>query len=282
MKTILLPTDFSKNSINAIDYAMELFKDDECDFYVLNVQKVSSFISDDMMVVSASATIYNTIIDAAKKSISNIITKIEKSYKNDKHNFHSIVDYDNIIDSINQACEVYKVDLIVMGTKGASGLEKVLFGSNTVHVMQRCAIPVLAIPNNCKFTAIDKITFIPNNLPLFNISDLNILKEIMQIFHSKLDILHISDENHLSHNININNDFFSTYFSDASQEFIDSKNSDIFRNTHKYLRDNNIKLLAMTSKRHSFFERLFTKHPVESFAFNIDIPFLVMRPSDLG
>ena len=277
MKTILLPTDFSKNSINAIDYAMELFKDEVCDFYILNVQKVSAFISDDMMVVSASATIYNTIIDAAKKSISNVKAKIEKSYKNDKHSFHSIVDYDNIIDSINQACKVYKVDLIVMGTKGASGLDKVLFGSNTVHVIQRCTVPVLAIPNNCKFATIDKIAFIPNNLPLFDVSDLKILRDIMLISNSKLNILHINGENHLSQNIKVNNDFFSTYFKEARQEYIDSNDSDIFKNTHKYLLENSIKLLAMTSKKHSFFERLFTTHTVESFAFKIDIPFLVIE-----
>ena len=69
MKAILLPTDFSINSMNSIDFAVTLFKDVECDFYLLNVHKVSSFISDDMMKFSSSSTIYNTIIDAAKKSL---------------------------------------------------------------------------------------------------------------------------------------------------------------------------------------------------------------------
>ena len=83
MKAILLPTDFSNNSVNAINYAMELFKDVECQFYILNVQKASSFITDDMMVVASSATIYNTIIDASKKSISNIISKVIATYNKD-------------------------------------------------------------------------------------------------------------------------------------------------------------------------------------------------------
>ena len=71
MKSILLPTDFSKNSVNAINYAMALFKDVSCDFYLLNVQKASSFISDDMMVMASSATIYQTIIDVSKKGVSD-------------------------------------------------------------------------------------------------------------------------------------------------------------------------------------------------------------------
>ena len=54
MRNILLPTDFSKNSMNAINYALAFLKDQKCKFYILNVQKASSFITDDMMVVNSS------------------------------------------------------------------------------------------------------------------------------------------------------------------------------------------------------------------------------------
>src|SRR5690606_38440206 len=118
MKTILLPTDFSKNSINAIRYAVDMFQNSECHFYLLNVQKASSFISNDM-AMSSSTNIYETLISAAKKSIDNIILEIKTKHFNDKHHFHSIVDYDNLIDSINQISKLHNVDLIVMGTKGA-------------------------------------------------------------------------------------------------------------------------------------------------------------------
>ena len=37
MKKIILPTDFSDNALNAIDYAMQLFKDEVCAFFILNV-----------------------------------------------------------------------------------------------------------------------------------------------------------------------------------------------------------------------------------------------------
>ncbi|WP_341216636.1 universal stress protein [uncultured Wocania sp.] len=277
MKTILLPTDFSKNSINAIDYAIELFKDVECCFYLLNVQKASSFISDDMMVVSSSATIYKTIIDAAKKSISNIISKIEKKHHNKKHQFVSVVDYDNFIDSINQVSKKHKVDLIVMGTKGASGLEKIIFGSNTVRVIQRCNMPVLAIPDGCKFKNAGNIAFATSNSKQFNEDEFKPLKEIMALRNSKLDILHLADQHHLAYNAYDNMEFFSTHFNKAKHEFIDTTSNDMFNTVHKYIINNDIKILAMMNKRHSFLERLFTRHDVETFAFNIDVPFFVMQ-----
>lgn len=280
MKTILLPTDFSKNSINAINYAMELYRNEPCNFYILNVQRASSYISDDMIGVSSSATIYNTIIDAAKKSVTNIISKIIKQYKNDKHHFEAIVDYDNFIDSINQVTEKYNVDLIIMGTKGASGLEKVIFGSNTARVMQRCKIPVLAIPDGYTLTKLDKVAFTTNHLTQFNIKQLSALKEILTLQNSKLNILHVADRFQEAQKQLQNMNFFNTYFEEAEHSYIDVQNKDMFKSVHNFIKDNNVNMFVMISERHSFIERLFTRHALEKFAFSIDVPFLVMHIND--
>lgn len=280
MKTILLPTDFSKNSLNAINYATELFKNEVCEFYILNVQKASSFISDDMMVVSSSATIYSTLIDAAKKSITNIISSIKLREDNDKHQFHSIVDYDNFIHSINQTSEKHQVDLIIMGTKGASGLQRVLFGSNTARVMQRCHTPVLAIPEGCKYAPLNKIAFTTNHINLFTIDELQILKTVLNLCGSKLYVLHVADEHHLAQKQLQNMNFFDAYFPDAEHDFIDVNKKDMFDTVHQYILDNDIDMLSMISEKHSFLERLFTRHALETFAFSIDVPFLVVESSN--
>ena len=258
MKSILLPTDFSKNSENAIRYALNLFKEVSCNFYLLNVQKASSFISDDMMVMASSATIYQTIIDVSKKSIANLITKIEKKYKNDKHTFHS-----------------------VMGTKGATGMEKVIFGSNTVHVMQRCMAPVLAIPDGCLFVKLGRVAFTTNNLVLHNIEELEPLKDLLILYNSKLNVLHFDDVEGVSDNKKKNKGFLKTYFSDITYENIDSYSNDLYKTVAGYIHANDIKLIAMMRKKHSFLERLFNRHPEETLAFNIDIPFLVMENSEI-
>ena len=277
MKTILLPTDFSNNSMNAIDYAMEMFKSVRCEFYIINVQKASAFISDDMMVVSASATIYQTIVDAAKKSIENLISKIKTKHHNDKHNFHSIVDYNNFIDSLNQTSEINQIDLIVMGTKGASGLDKVIFGSNTVRVMQRCNTPVLAIPDGCKFKNLDAVAFTTSFQSLYNVEDLQPLINLTKRCLSKLFVLHIADDEDFAKEMSKDIDFFNEQFDDVEFEYIKSVDKDIFNTIDKYIKKNGIELLAMVGRKHSFLERLFTTHTVETIAFQIKIPFLVMH-----
>ncbi|RLD30179.1 MAG: hypothetical protein DRI75_00445 [Bacteroidetes bacterium] len=277
MKSILLPTDFSKNSINAIYYAMNLLENEHCQFYILNVQTASSFISDDLMTMSSSATIYQTLIETAKKSIKNLIKAVEAKFKNEKHTFYSIVDYDNFIDGINQLSESKDIDLIIMGTKGATGAQKVVFGSNTARIMQRCKTPVLAIPNGCSFTSLDKIVFISNFSTLYNNNELQPLIDIAKRHGSKIDILHLLDKDGLSQNQEMNKAFLDSCLSKVAHEFIDLKNEKIFKRVQDYIVNNDIKMLCMMNKKHSFLERFFARQLVETFAFKIDIPFLVIE-----
>lgn len=281
MKAILLPTDFSKNSINAINYAMELYKNVPCVFYILNVQKTSSFISDDIMVANASATIYNTIVDAAKKSITNIITKIKARYSNEKHQFKTIVDYDNFVDSINQVSEKYKIDLIIMGTKGASGIKKMLFGSNTVHAIKRSNVSVLAIPDTCKFSGLEKIAFTTSFKKLYKKEDFDLLASMMSLHYSKLYVLHVICDNAYSEELSSDIDFFKANFRYPIFKYLQVNDNDIYKAVHEFATTNTIKMIAMTVNKYSFFERLFNKHAFENMAYDIDIPFLVMKSSEV-
>ena len=276
MRTILLPTDFSPNSINAIHYALDLFEDCICEFHLLNVQKASAFISDDFRTMSPSTTIYQTLIVSAKMALKELIVKLEAK-KNKKHSFDIIVDYDNFIDAINQACEIKKIDLIIMGTKGATGAERVLFGSNTVRVMQRCKTPVLAVPKNSKFSSMDKIAFTSNYLTHYKEEELMPLIQLAELFHSKIDILHLIEEDHLSEDQENNKAFVDACFKYVTHEFVDLEKHDLFDTIEDYIKSNKVKLLAMMGRKHSFLERLFTKHNIETFGFKIDIPMLVME-----
>jgi len=277
MKSILLLTDFSSNSINAIHYALELFKGERCEFYLLNVQKTSSFVSDDLVAMEASTTIYQNLVETSKKSIKKIISDLNRKYKTENHIYHSIVDYDNFIEAIKQIVKAKDISLIVMGTKGATGAEKVIFGSNTVRVIQRCDCPVLAIPDNCKFRSLDKIAFTSNYLTHYKKSEIKPLVSLAKKFNSKIDVLHLTKGEHLSVNQENNRAFLDECFMSLKHEFINLCNTDLFKTVEHYILYNDIDLLAMMSRKHSFLERLFTKHNIETFAFQVSIPFLVMN-----
>ncbi|MBT8272577.1 MAG: universal stress protein [Bacteroidia bacterium] len=276
MKSILLPTDFSPNSINAINYATDMFKDVVCKFYLLNVQKASAFISDDFRTMSPSTTIYQSLIESTKDSLKKLVSKIE-TRKNPNHSFETVVDYDNFVDAINQMCVAKEIDLIVMGTKGATGAERVLFGSNTVRVMQRCSTPVLAIPQHCTFKGLDKIAFTSNYLTFYNKDELFPLIQMAELFNSEIEVLHMVEEEDLSQDQENNKAFVDACFKYVSHEFVDLEKSNLFDSVMGFIKEKDIKMLAIMSRKHSFLERLFTKHNVEIFGFKIDVPLLVME-----
>jgi len=277
MKAILLPTDFSTFSINAIHYAINMFKEESCNFYLLNVQKASSFISDDLMVMSSSTTIYETLISAAKKSMDNVILKIKDEYKNEKHQFHSIVDYDNLIDSINQISKIHDIDLIVMGTKVSSGIESVLFGSNTAHAMQQCNVPVLAIPKGCKFNGLEKVLFTTNHLSLHSKEEFKILTYLKSLFGFELEVLHLKDELNYPNEVLNNKVLFKKHFSNAIYTSIEVDNKNMFKKVNQYIVDNRFDLFVMVRTKHSYMDRLLTRYPVERFGLKIHKPFLVIN-----
>ena len=277
MKKILLPTDFSENSLNAIHYALQLFKNEFCEFYILNVQKASSFVSDDLMTLKPSESIYEALIESSKAQIDNLIKHLIVLHNNKSHEFISRVDYDNFIDAINQIVSTEHIDLIIMGTKGSSNVEKVLFGSNTIRVMQRGSCPVLSIPSNYKFKPLVHMAFTSNYHTKYNPKDLSPLIKLANQQHCKIDILHLQELEYLTEKQETNKAFLDAYFSNIDHKFIELDHTNLFKSISNYIKINNVGLLAMMSKKHSFLERLFTKHTVETFAFNLDIPFLVME-----
>lgn len=277
MKSILLPTDFSNNSLNAIHFAIEMYKEERCEFYFLNVQKASSFMSDDLITMEPSTTIYQNLIETSKTALEEIIVDVRKKFKIGNHIYHSVVDYDNFVDSINQIVKAKNISLIVMGTKGATGAEKVLLGSNTVRVIKRSECPVLAIPDNFKFKKPEQIAFPSDYLWHYNKDEMKPLIQLAEKYNSKIDILHVPMSDHLTEQQENNRSYLDESFNNLTHEFVSLEKGNLFKSVEHYILFNNIDLLAMIRRKHSFLEKLFNKHHIENFAFKVSVPFLVLK-----
>jgi len=277
MKKILLPTDFSENSINAIRYALAFFEREACEFYILNVQKVSSFVSDDLMAMQPTESIFDSLIVAAKERIKNLTDDLVANHSNPLHTFKSNVDYDNFIDAINQLVVIEKINLIVMGTRGGSKLDKRIFGSNTIRVIQRCSCPVLAIPQGYTYEEISDIAFPSNYYTKYNAEDLFPLVSLAEKQDYTVHVIHVKDSEHLTEFQENNRAFLDSCFTNINHSFIELEQGRLFKMINNYMAANSVDLLALMSRKHSFLERLFTTHPVESFAFNLKVPLLVME-----
>ncbi|MCB0465606.1 MAG: universal stress protein, partial [Aequorivita sp.] len=114
MRKILIPTDFSENSMNAIKYAMELFKYDRAEIFLLNA------FAD--KVYEAKARLANEIFDELKQktltktneTLASFREKIIAFSPNPKHKIHTIAEFGLLVDSVNDWVEKENVDVVVM------------------------------------------------------------------------------------------------------------------------------------------------------------------------
>ena len=151
MKNILIPTDFSDNAWNATRYAIELFQNEECVFHLLNTY-TPEIASSRFIAASLNGEIGNGADFCSKNGLEKVLEQIRNTYNFPKHQFKTISSFCILVDEINEVVQNNKIDLIITGTKGVSGVEGVFMGSNTVRIIKSIKdCPVLAVPQNFEF-----------------------------------------------------------------------------------------------------------------------------------
>jgi len=281
MKRILLPTDFSDNSWNAITYAVELFKDEACTFYLLNTYTPVIYHVEYVLGYPAQFGLGDAVRNTSQENLNELVLKLSDKFGNNpKHKFETSARFDTLISGIKDFVEAHNIDLIIMGTKGATGAEGVLFGSNTVHVFKEIKCPIMAIPSNFKFEAPHEILF-PTDLEVnYKNSLLNILQEIASSHHSRVNAMHVSTGNKLTDYQENNKLNLESIFKNTAYLFHNIKSMNILEAINEFQMKHKINLLVMINNKHSFFENLFFKNTINQIGFHLNIPFLVIPSTD--
>ena len=272
-KKILLPTDFSDNAWNAIIYALKLYANETCDFYLLNSIKIKG-----STMSNFSSKLSSTIRKSAFKDMLDLKQMIERVNANANHNFEILVSNADLKDALETALKKHAIQMIIMGTKGASGAKEFFFGSNTVNVINKVRLcPILTIPDQFDFVEPKKIAFSKDFNRLYKEEELAPLKEITDLYNSEINIVHLNNEEHLNEVQEYNSKILENDLKDYNHHFFwipnyGKKANDI----NDFIKEQNINMLAMVNYKHSFIEKI-TKEPViKTIGFQPFIPFLVI------
>lgn len=154
MKTLLVPTDFSTHAKHALVFANGLAESMKAKIVLLHVYTPT--VGRYNMIPGVLA---DEIADAKVAAIKKIKTLAEKNISG---KFETQIVIGDTVAEIAKVAEKMKASLVVMGTHGASGLKKVLFGSNTSKLISKVSVPVLTIPIRYRFKKIDKLIYASN------------------------------------------------------------------------------------------------------------------------
>ncbi|TYQ00263.1 nucleotide-binding universal stress UspA family protein [Tenacibaculum adriaticum] len=278
MKNILLPTDFSENSQNAIVYALNFFKDEECTFYVLNVTEINILAASESFDVLTLPVIEESLLTAAKERLASLIKQVKPLSNNKKHNFIALSDYDFFIDSMRKHVIEKNIELIVMGTKGATGLKEVIIGSNAGDVITKVNCTSLLVPEKAIYKPLKEIAF-PTDFSLFyNIKTLLPLSKIIYKTNAALRILHISKkEMELNSDQKKNKELFKDFFAESDYTFHYLTNDKVEDAVECFVQSRNIDLIVMVAKNLNYFQQILFHSKVEKISYHTDVPFLVLH-----
>ena len=279
MKNILIPTDFSDNSWNAIKYALKLYKKTRCSFHLLHVSNVTAFADGDLSSVAASAMIIeNGIKTDTKKKLQTLIKKIDSISLNIKHSFITHVEYGFLIDAIKDKVVENKIDLIIMGTKGASGIKEAIIGSNTGDVITRVKCPVLVVPEQAVYIQPREIAFPTDYNMSYSSKILDTLLNVARIQKSSIRIVHIRKrEEALTEEQETNKGILHDYFKDHDHSFHTITCNRLENALQDFTESRNIDMISMVAKNLNFFQQLLFKPTVEDISYHIKLPFLVLH-----
>ena len=279
MKSILLPTDFSKNSWNAIKYAIKFCANTPCTFYLMHVNRLAEVSVNTLDYNINSTVIEDTYTVAAKKQLTSLLKKIVLQFPNNSnHAFYTINEADFFIDAIRKQVLEKKINLIVMGTKGATGLEKLILGSNAADIITKVKCNTLIVPENAKFKNIRQVAFPTDFLQFYGITTLHPIVDILEQFEATLRVLHIAKKNSdLNSDQEKNKEFVADYFSANKHSFHYLTNTKIEAAIQSFVQDNNIDIIAMVAKNLNYFQQILFHSKVENISYQTDVPFLVLH-----
>ena len=184
MKTLLVPTDFSEGSLNAVNFALEIAAKITAKLVLLHAYSMPSGGSSVMVDIS------DILKNQAEEDLAHFRTKLEKSPWGTSHISDYKIVYGGLLDAVNHTAKEVNADMIVMGTVGASGFERVL-GSNAAALARESNLPVLAVPPGFSPDLLDHLLVLTDYRPIKHDHTLAPLATIAQAFNSKVDVVHV-------------------------------------------------------------------------------------------
>lgn len=276
---ILLPTDFSKNSWLAITYALQLFKNEACDFYLLNAFSVTSNLIENLNSTEFGGEFYE---DAKKKSEENLSKLFDKLIINEhgdpKHNFITISAFNNPIKAIKDIVEQKDIEMIIMGTKGKTNDKGTVFGSVALFIMEKVRnCPVIVVPESAKHGLPKEIVFPTSYKTHYKGRELSYLTDIAKKCDATIAILHISEENELNENQVEHKQLLQEIFEDVTYSFHSISHYSVESSVNIFVESRDSDMVAFINKKHKFFGSILTNPMVKGIAFHSKVPILVMH-----
>jgi len=270
---ILIPTDFSPLSKVAVLYAVKLGKKLKAELVILNVVNVDSPPGRGVLNVKY---LEDKLTENAVEDSARLISEIGSEIKGKIKITSQVVNGYPVENVVTNFAQYNDIDLIVMGTKGATGLKKIVLGSNAAAVINKSSIPVIVVPEFARFTNIKDIVYATD---IANLKDeLKTVVSIAKDFNATVHILHIvspAGEEKLDKKQTVAK--LTKAMDYKKITFTISLHEDAAEGIDEYVIKHKTDMLVMFTHELTFFKKLFGQSVTREMAFLSNVPLLTFK-----
>ena len=264
---ILVPVDFSTCSINALRSAVHIAKRMSGKIFL-------SYVKPAMVMQSGADSHFDDPVldDELNEKFDEVIASIRDFNKIPHEKIARVGEVDEQVASL---AEDTGADLIVMGTKGTSGIYEVLMGSNTYSVVRTSQIPVLVIPDGSEIDEIHQIALAGDYKPI-QPEMLNPVKLLADLDGASIHIVHVDDDGDLTSEEKDEAMKYKRYLKNYRHHYHLIIGQDIETSLNDYCNAKNIDVIAMMPRKHRLFDRVFDGGETKHMVFHTKLPLLAI------
>ncbi len=188
MKKILVPCDFTDTSIQAFRFALDIAQQSDGEVILLTVLELPVMYETALM---PALNFEETLLKDMKTNAEENFKKVKAKWAKGGPKVSQVIEYGVISFTIARVGKEAEADLIVVGTKGATGLKEFFVGSNTEKLVRTSTIPVIAVKKYVQVSSIKNVVF-PNALGKGQEELLLRVKALQHFLQAKLHILFVN------------------------------------------------------------------------------------------
>nr|MBI1232504.1 universal stress protein [Cytophagales bacterium] len=282
MKSILVPYDFSEEAEYAFKFAQELAAKAACKLKVVHVIEIPTTKHFNTMgeVNFDENYIDRVFITEMVEKRKKQMKELEEAHSVKPYQFSTKISFGNPYAGISSEITEIKADLVVMGSKGSSGLEELLIGSNTEKVVRHSKSPVITIKRATAMSDVKNIVF-ASDFSEDSKKVISQLKDLQDLLHAKISLVKINTPNSFENTLTTNkkiNDFIAA-------NTLENVKVDIFNSSSEeegiieYADEYNADMIAMATHGRTGFMHLLSGSIAEDVVNSAERPVWTMKLS---
>ncbi|RYY30252.1 MAG: universal stress protein [Chitinophagaceae bacterium] len=274
MKKFLVPTDFSDTAKNAARFAVQATA------HIPGAVVILYHVYDKITGGSDGSPL--TVDDNDKKIV---LSAALENLRDDLKTFSDVtIEFEaeeggSLIERLRKFVRHNAVDMVIMGITGATRLEQIFMGSNSLNMVREAVCPVMIVPPNAQYKQINNVLFASDFKNVDSTTPKAQLKAVLDVFKPDLHIVNVDDEHYveLTEEFKIERNKLEKMFADYNPQFYFIRFYDFLDAISSFTADKNIDVILTVPRKHGFLTNLFKTSHTKKLAYHSHVPIVAVH-----